>query len=171
MDTTAFAQGLAELHGKEKAILGYNPPCDNPVDRRLEGRWYYSPETGPPKFEDPIVEGSTFTDITSGCGSHLGRPLDGFSLFLLARDTRLLDGPGNVDSSGACTNGIVDCKLNKLREALNSFTCIGSKTQSDLKKILDSAIHAFDVRSYALAIKRLESFNSAVGGGDSQGGG
>ena len=71
-----------------------------------------------------------------------------------------------MDSSGACTNGIVDCKLNKLRQALNSFPCIGSSTKSDLNKILASAIRAFDVRNYPVAIKRLEAFNSAVDSGD-----
>ena len=103
-------------------------------------------------------------------GSTRGHTRD-TSLFLHARDTRPLDGPGSVNSSGSClaNQGVADCALNKLREAVQActpkashFACIRSKTLGKLRKEVQDAISAFECKNYSEARREIEDVNEIV---------
>lgn len=112
------------------------------------------PETASPKSEPGLVEGSTFTDISSGCGSNVGKTW-GFSLFLTGRDTRP-------------TSEIAGFKLTTLRTALTTSSngglsgFIAKAVQRSLVKTLDGAVRLFEAGNYAKAIGRLDSFVATV---------
>jgi hypothetical protein len=170
MDSTAKCTDPPELHGFEETIYGYDPSLDVPLDRSAEPRWFYSPETEAPKSEPPILESPGWFESTSGVGSTRGHTRD-TSLFLHARDTRPLDGPGSVNSSGSCraNQGVADCALNKLREAVQActpkashFACIKSRTLGKLRKEVQDAIWAFECKNYSEARREIEDVNEIV---------
>ena len=151
-------------------MYGYDPSLDVPLDRSAEPRWFYAPETEAPKSEPPILESPGWFESTSGVGSTRGHTRD-TSLFLHARDTRPLDGPGSVSSSGSClaSQGVADCALNKLREAVlactpkaTHFSCIKSKTLWKLRKEVQDAVWAFECKNYSEARREIEDVNDIV---------
>ena len=170
MDSTVKCTDPPELHGFEESVYGYDPSLDVPTNRTAEPRWFYAPETDAPKNEPPILESPGWFESTSGVGSTRGHTRD-TSLFLHARDTRPLDGPGSVSSSGTClaSQGVADCALNKLREAVQActpkathFSCVKSKTLGKLRKEVQDAIGAFECKNYTEARHEIEDVNEIV---------
>jgi uncharacterized repeat protein (TIGR01451 family) len=106
IDSTAVFRRTAEFHGLEDFLLGWHPPCVITGDRTQEPRTFYAPETA--KGEPALVEGNTFVDVSSGCGSNKAAGWS-FSLYLTGRDTRTpLD--------------IARFKLQNLEQALQSYS-------------------------------------------------
>ena len=170
MDSTVKCTDPPELHGFEETVYGYDPSLDVPTNRTAEPRWFYSPETDAPKNEPPILESPGWFESTSGVGSTRGHTRD-TSLFLHARDTRPLDGPGSVSASGDClaSQGVADCALNKLREAVQActpkathFSCIKSKTLGKLRREVQDAISAFECKNYTEARHEIEDVDEIV---------
>jgi hypothetical protein len=84
MDTTATFRRTVEFHYEEEGQLGYQPPCTDPLSTSNETRTF---KVADPRSEPLTVEGPVFRDISSGCGSNIGRD-DDFSFYLVARSTR-----------------------------------------------------------------------------------
>jgi hypothetical protein len=84
METTAVFRRTYEFHYEEEEQLGHQPPCDDPLDPRNETRTF---KVGDPRSGRMTVEGPVFTDISSDCGSNIGRGSE-FSFFLVGRSLR-----------------------------------------------------------------------------------
>ena len=142
-DTTCYAGG---------SPFGGDPPSPGPGQPRT----FYATDGDDPA----IVEGNSFTDISSGCGSNIGRGGER-SLILLGWDER-------------STNDIASSKLSSLDLALNgNDPCTGglapfipSRTRRTLNNHLQDAIAKFNAAQGALAEAALDNFISAVQSGN-----
>ena len=107
--------------------------------------------------DDPaVVEGTSFADITAGCGSHIGRGGQ-FSLFLTGWDSRSLA-------------QIVDDKLANLASSLNGTNVLSGglapfikkNTKGTLSRDLDKAISAWNRGNEAQAQSYLAAMVATV---------
>jgi hypothetical protein len=174
-DTDETCTDPPETHGEEEVVMGYDPGLDCPLDRSAEARWAYAPSAGePPLLEDPIA-----IEITSGIGSTRGHSKD-TSVFVHGRNTRPLDGPGDVADATDCLDtgdlgaaeGVVDCGLVILKKALaasetatDHFNCINEvddSTLDTLRELVNIAIDEFDDEDYDAAKDELEEFEDFI---------
>lgn len=83
IDTTAVFENTIRLRALEEEVLGLSiPHCDTPIFVQ-QPRLFYGPDMDDP----PVVEGIDHFDISTGCGSNIGRGW-GFSSFLIGRSLR-----------------------------------------------------------------------------------
>jgi hypothetical protein len=148
VDTTAPFSRTAQVHIEESSILGYQPSCTDP-DPGLRPRTFHAAETDPPKSEPQVVEGPVFADVSTGCGSNIGRGSN-FSLWLTARDTRA---PG----------AIVTAKLDGLDAALLAHSAlIDSATLATLQAAAGDCRAQFGAGDKRAAIRALDDLMDAV---------
>lgn len=141
MDTSATFRRTVEFHYEEEDQLGHQPPCTDPNDPSRETRTFYVPD---PRSERLKVEGPVFTDISSGCGSNIGRG-DDFSYYLVGRSLRL---PAEVadrqfDNAFAALDpdvypcidqdlrGALLARLGAAREAFEAYKATGDPAERD----------------------------------------
>jgi hypothetical protein len=154
MDTTALFRRTVEFHYEEADQLGYPPPCTDLANPTRETRTFYVPD---PRSERLKVEGPVFTDISSACGSNIGRG-DDFSFYLTARSLRL---PAEI----------ADGQFDHAFQALDPdfYPCIDVDVRAELLARLGEARAAFeewktkgDPAARDKAIDLLHAFIAAV---------
>jgi hypothetical protein len=147
-DTSADVFGATQEHHFDEEPFALDSSCTSGPLPRL----YRATDAN----DAAIVEGGSFADITTGCGSHIGRGGE-FSLFLTGWDDRSLA-------------DIVDQKLAGFRAALTGTSpaagglapYIKKATHKALTRDLDRAIAAWNRGNEASAQAYLASIVSAV---------
>jgi len=149
-ETSADVFGATQQHHFEEAPFALQVgPCEgNPLQPRL----FHATDDDDPA----VVEGDDFSDITAGCGSHIGRGGQ-FSLFLTGSDGRLL-------------TDIVNEKLANLASSLNGTDLahgglapfIKKNTKGSLSRDLDKAITAWNSGDEAAAQSFLAAMVATV---------
>jgi hypothetical protein len=142
-DNTARSRGIINHVIDEEVILGYKPDCSN-LESSLQPRGFWAPDLG----DAPIIEGSVFIDISSGCGTARGITRD-FSYFLDARDTRP-------------TRTIVHAKLDAIETIVESSSCIDDPVHDELAKLIGLAIASYSGGRTVQAIRFMEKLLSTV---------
>jgi hypothetical protein len=155
--SAGFFGATVEHHIQEEG-LGFNTACYDAITGGPSGeqpRTFYATDADDP----PIVEGTSFIDISSGCGSNLGR--GGSTSFILTGwDNRT-------------TQDVASAKLASLDAALNgSNPCAGGlspyinkHTLRTLNDLLQAAITAFGSNDTTTTEARLTDFIAAVRAG------
>jgi hypothetical protein len=146
MSTSVEFEKTAELHGLEEQLGFIAGPDECNAAFEMRPRFFYAPETH--TGEPEIVEDPFFTDITSGCGSHIGRGWR-FSTYLTARDTRSLD-------------DIVAFKIQVLEQALSDVDSLNKKDRRDLGKKLDAVARHFKRGRTEAAVREVDDFIAIV---------
>ena len=146
--STASFFGAEIEHHIEENQLGFNTSCTSGD----QSRTFWATDADDP----PIVEGSSFIDISTGCGSNLGRG-GSFSYVLTGYDTRT-------------PRAVAADKLRFLDLALNGGDpgtgglagFVSSRTRRSLDNLLKSAVRAFARGDEATAGAKLESFIATI---------
>lgn len=161
-DSTTASFGATQQHHIEENSIGFNTSCysGDPSAQAPDleqPRTFYATDANDPA----IVEAAAFTDISTGCGSNIGRG-SGFSLFLVGWDSRAVA-------------TIASEKLTNLKAALNGndasqgglapFIQKG-KARNTLNGLLDQAIAAYQSSQISQALGHLQSFIDAVNPAD-----
>jgi hypothetical protein len=141
--------GATQEHHIEEEALGFDTTCGATVDLPDQPRTFYATDGDDP----PIIEGTSFTDISSGCGSNIGRGGQ-TSAILTATDTR--------------PNGeVASAKLSTLQAVVSSRSTgslapyIGQSAKNKLAGYLKTAARLLGSDPQG-AIDNLESFVSYV---------
>jgi hypothetical protein len=148
-ETSADVFGATQQHHFDEAPFGLQASCG---DLLYQPRLFHATDAD----DAPIPEGDDFSDITAGCGSHIGRGGQ-FSLFLTGWDSRTLA-------------QVVDDKLANLSSALNGTNpatgglapYIKKNTHGALARALDKTITAWSKGDEALAQSHLASMVATV---------
>jgi hypothetical protein len=147
-ETSADVFGATQQHHFDETPFGLQADCN------LE------PQPGLFRATDdddpPVVESDKFSNITTGCGSHIGRGGE-FSLFLTGSDLRL-----DAD--------IVDDQFANFASALNGTNValgglapfIKKNTKGSLSRDLDRAVSAWNSGDEALAQSHLAAMVATV---------
>jgi hypothetical protein len=160
-ETSADVFGATQQHHFDETPFGIQADCNLPPQPRL----FHATDDD----DAAVVEGTSFADITAGCGSHIGRGGQ-FSLFLTGWDSRSLA-------------QIVDDKLANLASSLNGTNLLAGglapfikkNTKGSLSRDLDKAISSWNrgneaqAQSYLAAMvatvkSSLSSFSRCSGG-------
>jgi hypothetical protein len=160
VETSADVFGSTQQHHFDEEPFGIQADCEELPQPRL----FHATDDD----DAAVVEGGSFADITTGCGSHIGRGGQ-FSLFLTGSDGRPLA-------------QIVDDKLTNFSSALNGTNLaagglapfIKKNTKGSLSRDLDKAISSWNrgneeqAQSYLAAMvatvkSSLASFSRCVG--------
>jgi hypothetical protein len=141
--------GATQEHHIEEEALGFDTTCGATVDLPDQPRTFYATDADDPA----IIEGTSFTDISSGCGSNIGRGGQ-TSAILTAADTR--------------TNGeVASAKLSTLQSVISSKSAgslasfIGGAAKNKLSGYLKTAVKLLGTNPQG-SIDNLESFVSYV---------
>src|SRR5262249_55739451 len=143
--------GATQEHHIEEETLGFNTTCGATVDLPDQPRTFYATDGHAP----PIIEGTSFTDISSGCGSNIGRGGQ-TSAILTAADTR-----SNAEVASAKLSTLQSVISSKSTGSLAAF--IGGAAKNKLTAFLKNAVKVLGTNPQG-AIDSLESFVSFVEG-------
>jgi hypothetical protein len=148
VDSTAVLRRTQQHHIDEVG-LGFATDCASGPQPRT----FYATDVD----DAPIVEGAKFTDISTGCGSNIGRGGQ-TSLILTGYDTRSVE-------------EVAEDKIERLEKALRLTTpasegglagFIASGLRDELKELLEEAEDAFESGDEAGAIAKLEEFIAGI---------
>jgi hypothetical protein len=147
-ETSADVFGATQQHHFDETPFGIHADCDDEPQPRL----FHATDDD----DAPIAEGDSFTDITTGCGSHIGRGGQ-FSLFLTGSD-------------GRSFSDIVNDKFAHLASSLNGTNVslgglapfIKKNTKGSLSRDLDKATAAWGRGNVAQAQSYLASMVATV---------
>jgi hypothetical protein len=147
VDSTAVLR-RTQQHHIEEADLGFVTDCASGPQPRT----FYATDVD----DAPIVEGKSFTDISTGCGSNIGRGGQ-TSLILTGYDTRSLQ-------------DVTEDKIERLEKALKSSTAsegglagfIVNWLRYKLKELVEEAECAFESGDEQRAIEKLEAFIAKI---------
>ena len=147
MDSTADFVPTIELHGHEEELglaLGISCFDGSGGPSATQPRTFYAPDTD----DDPIAEGDVFTDVSVGCGSHVGRGWK-FSFYVAGWDTRALE-------------DIVAAKLTVLDGVVSdNASAFSRRTLRNLQKSLASAGRNYP-RNSSKAVGAMDAFIAGV---------
>ena len=139
--STASFFGAEIEHHIEENQLGFNTSCSG----GQQSRTFWATDSDDP----PVVEGTSFTDISTGCGSNIGRG-GGFSYVLTGYDTR----PPRAIAAEKLS--FLDLALNggdASTGGLAPYITV-AKTKRALQSLLKSAIRAFERGDEAAALDK-----------------
>jgi hypothetical protein len=139
--------GATQEHHIEEETLGFTNLCTDPYDR--QPRTFYATDPDDPA----IIEGDSFTDISSGCGSNIGRGGQ-TSAILTAADNRF-----PTDIASEKLTALQDLVSSKATGGLSRYVSAGAR--SKLNGFLRSAVKALRSNPPS-AVDPLESFISFV---------
>jgi hypothetical protein len=152
--SSAGFYGFTVEHHIQEEALGFDTACydGSGAPSAKQPRTFYATDADDP----PIVEGNSFTDISSGCGSNIGRG-GSTSLILTGLDART----PTVVASAKLTN--LDLALNGKDACAGGLApFINQRTLHALGDLLQAATAAFNANDSTGAIDQLTSFIAAV---------
>lgn len=143
-DSNAAVAGVLDHLALQEPLLGYEVNCADP-DLTRQPYLFWAPDAN----DDPIFEGDTFIDITTGCGSIRGISWN-YSYFLAGvRVTKPLP-------------ELLQDKLTGLRGVITGATCIQSQVSRKLTRQIDAAEREFSRGRYAKAAAALLEIQNIV---------
>ena len=136
--------GLLDHLALESPILGYNPNCADP-DITKQPFLFWAPDAN----DAPIVEGTKFIDVTTGCSSIRGLTRD-LSYFIAG--VRITQPMRDLSAQ----------KLASLRQVITGSTCIANSTRRALERQMDRIDRDFVRNRYPQVIQGLQSLEAEV---------